>query len=595
MDISFQIVFAFLIFIFMLLKLSSSSRTKKLTPCLPPGPWKLPIIGNIHHLGGSLPHQRFKSLAEKYGPLMHLQLGELSVIVVSSPETAKEVMKTHDVNFADRPYLYANKVICKGARNISFSPYRDYWRQIRKICSQELLSPTRVQSFGPAREEEVSNFIKSISEHVGNQINLSEKIISLTYGMTARSAFGKKCKDQELFIELVKEASAAAAGFNISDLYPSSTLLPILMGFKAKLENIRGRYDEITGNIIKEHQAKKVVIYEDEDLVDVLLRFQGDVEFPLSIADMKSIIMEPDIAFAFLIFIFMLLKLSSSSRTKKLTPCLPPGPWKLPIIGNIHHLGGSLPHQRFKSLAEKYGPLMHLQLGELSVIVVSSPETAKEVMKTHDVNFADRPYLYANKVICKGARNISFSPYGDYWRQIRKICSQELLSPTRVQSFGPAREEEVSNFIKSISEHVGNQINLSEKIISLTYGMTARSAFGKKCKDQELFIELVKEASAAAAGFNISDLYPSSNLLPILMGFKAKLENIRGRYDEITGNIIKEHQAKKVVIYEDEDLVDVLLRFQGDVEFPLSIADMKSIIMEKELRILSSIDVSNGI
>ncbi|GJT31752.1 cytochrome P450 71D11-like protein [Tanacetum coccineum] len=94
--------------------------------------------------------------------------------------------------------------------------------------------------------------------------------------MTARSAFGMKCKDQELFIELVKEASAAAAGFHISDLFPSSTLLSKLIGFKAKLEDIRGRYEEINGNIIKEHQAKKVVTYEDEDLVDVLLRYEGE-------------------------------------------------------------------------------------------------------------------------------------------------------------------------------------------------------------------------------------------------------------------------------------------------------------------------------
>lgn len=228
---------------------------------------------------------------------------------------------------------------------------------------------------------------------------------------------------------------------------------------------------------------------------------------------------------------------------------------------------------------------MHLQLGELSVMVVSSPETAKEVMKTHDVNFSDRPYLFASSVICNGATNLTFAPYGDYWRRLRKICSMELLSPMRVQSFTSTREEEVSKLIKSISEHVGSPIDLSQRIFSLTYGITARVAFGKKCKHQESFIALVKEASAAASGFNVSDLYPSSTMLPLLTGFKAKLEKIRGRFEEITGNIIEEHQAKKgetIVGDVDEDLVDVLLRYQehGDVQtFPLSIANIKAVIL----------------
>ncbi|KAJ0792325.1 putative premnaspirodiene oxygenase [Helianthus annuus] len=290
----FQIVVAFLIFVFMLLKL-----TKKSTPNLPPGPWKLPLIGSIHHLGSSLPHQRLRDLADKYGPLMHLQLGELSVVVVSSPETAKEVMKTHDLNFADRPSVYASSVICNGATNFTFAAYGDFWRRVRKICTQELLSPMRVQSFGPTREEEVSKFIKSISEHIGSQINLSERIFSLTYGITAKAAFGKKCKDEELFIALVKDASAAAAGFNISDLFPSATLLPLVTGFKAKLEKIRDRFQEIAGNIIEEHKIKKVasnvdVSNEDEDFVDVLMRFEecGDVKFPLSEANIKAIILD---------------------------------------------------------------------------------------------------------------------------------------------------------------------------------------------------------------------------------------------------------------------------------------------------------------
>ncbi|XP_076927943.1 desmethyl-deoxy-podophyllotoxin synthase-like [Bidens hawaiensis] len=291
---SFQIVFAFFIFILMLLKL-----TKKSTPHLPPGPWKLPIIGSIHHLGTALPHQRLRELANKFGPLMHLQLGELSVIVVSSPEIAKEVMKTHDSNFSDRPYIYASSVICNGATNLTFAPYGDFWRRVRKICSQELMSPMRVQSFGPTREEEVSKFIKSIKEHVGSQINLSERIFSLTYGITAKAAFGNKCKDEDLFIALVKEASAAAGGFNVSDLFPSSTLLPLVTGFKVKIEKIRDRFEEIVGNIIEEHKTKKAdnnvgVNDEDEDFVDVLLRFQkcGDVNFPLSVANIKAIILD---------------------------------------------------------------------------------------------------------------------------------------------------------------------------------------------------------------------------------------------------------------------------------------------------------------
>ncbi|KAI3688487.1 hypothetical protein L2E82_46097 [Cichorium intybus] len=165
----------------------------------------------------------------------------------------------------------------------------------------------------------------------------------------------------------------------------------------------------------------------------------------------------------------------------------------------------------------------------------------------------------------------------------------ELLSPMRVQSFKSTREQEVSNFIKSISQHVGSPIDLSERIFSLTYGITARVAFGKKCKDQESFIALVKEASAAAAGFNVSDLYPSSTILPLLTGFKAKLEKIRERFEDIISNIIEEHQAKKAENNADadvdEDLVDVLVRFQehGDAEFPLSIANIKAVILVSEL------------
>ncbi|KAI3673856.1 hypothetical protein L6452_39986 [Arctium lappa] len=112
-----------------------------------------------------------------------------------------------------------------------------------------------------------------------------------------KAAFGKKCKDQESFISLVKEATAAAAGFNISDIFPSSTVIPLLTGYKAKLEKIRGRFEEIVDNIIEEHKAKKMaanVGEVDKDLVDVLLKVQehGDLEIPLFADDIKAVILD---------------------------------------------------------------------------------------------------------------------------------------------------------------------------------------------------------------------------------------------------------------------------------------------------------------
>lgn len=87
---------------------------------LPPGPKGLPIIGHLHLLGKN-PHQDLKKLAEEHGPITSMRFGFVPSIIVTSPEAAKQFVKTHDLNFASRPSLEAAKHITYEGKSLTFT------------------------------------------------------------------------------------------------------------------------------------------------------------------------------------------------------------------------------------------------------------------------------------------------------------------------------------------------------------------------------------------------------------------------------------------------------------------------------------------
>ncbi|KAF2320561.1 hypothetical protein GH714_028291 [Hevea brasiliensis] len=86
------------------------------------------------------------------------------------------------------------------------------------------------------------------------------------------------------------------------------------------------------------------------------------------------------------------------------------------------------------------------------ILIVSSADAAKEVLKTHDINTCSRPLLAGTGKLSYNYLDVAFTPYGDYWREMRKICVLELFSAKRVQSFQFVREEEIDLLIDSISK-----------------------------------------------------------------------------------------------------------------------------------------------
>ncbi|CAI0378853.1 unnamed protein product [Linum tenue] len=294
--------------------------------------------------------------------------------------------------------------------------------------------------------------------------------------------------------------------------------------------------------------------------------------------------------FASLLFLVPLLLFKFNRKSNPSGPAAappPPGPTKLPIIGNLHNLaGGSLPHHRLRDLANRYGGVMGLQLGQVPHLVITSAEAAREVMKTHDVVFAQRPKMLAAEILSYNFTDIAFAPYGAYWRQLRKICVLELLSAKRVKSFGSIREEEVSNAATRIADSAGREFNFSRMLFSLTHAITARVAFGKKYNGQDEFIQLVEDITRAGGGFSLADLYPSVKLLQVVSGMRSTLLRLRGETDRMLGSIIADHRSKgskeDSAAGEVDDLVDVLLKLQGNGEpdFPLTDDNIKAVIFD---------------
>ena len=248
---------------------------------------------------------------------------------------------------------------------------------------------------------------------------------------------------------------------------------------------------------------------------------------------------------------------------------LPPGPTKLPIIGNLHQLG-ALPHYSWWQLSKKYGPIMLLQLG-VPTVVVSSAEAAREFLKTHDIDCCSRPPLVGLGKFSYNHRDIGFAPYGDYWREVRKICVLEVFSTKRVQSFQFIREEEVTLLIDSIaqSSSSGSPIDLTERLMSLTANIICRIAFGKSFQVSEFgdgrFQEVVHEAMALLGGLTASDFFPYvGRIVDRLTGLHGRLERSFHEMDGFYQQVIEDHLNPGRVKEEREDIIDVLLRIERE-------------------------------
>ncbi|KAK9949055.1 hypothetical protein M0R45_004601 [Rubus argutus] len=269
-----------------------------------------------------------------------------------------------------------------------------------------------------------------------------------------------------------------------------------------------------------------------------------------------------------LIFILFTFKFLFQYKRRRYTN-LPPTPYSLPIIGHLHLLKPPV-HRTFHRLSKTHGPIFSLWFGFRRVVIVSSSAAVEECFTKNDIVLANRPRLLLGKHIGYNWSTVGASPYGDHWRNLRRIGAIEIFSSQRLNMFSTIRKDEVKHLVRklSVSSSSGNfsKVEMKSMFHELTFNIIMTMVAGKRyygndvnVSDKEVakqFREMMMEAISYGGAANPADFLPILNWTGA-GGYETKVRELGKRIDAFLQGLIDEHRGIK-----RNTMIDHLLSLQ---------------------------------
>ncbi|MCD7464794.1 hypothetical protein HAX54_053424 [Datura stramonium] len=236
---------------------------------------------------------------------------------------------------------------------------------------------------------------------------------------------------------------------------------------------------------------------------------------------------------------------------------------------------------------------MLLHLGSKPVVVASSAEVARDIMKTHDLVWSNRPKSSIADGLIFGSKDVAFSSYGEYWRQIRSVIVLHLLSNKKVQLYRDLREEETSNMIEKIRKGCNSScavIDVRDVLCCMTNNIINKVAFGRTNNEGESGAHakaVLEELLALLGVFNIGDYIPWLKWVNKINGLNTRVNKVAKDLDAFLEGVIEERVIRnKKEEYssagEAKDFLEVLLEIQNGKEtgFPLQRDSLKALLLD---------------
>ncbi|KAI3883095.1 hypothetical protein MKW92_040349 [Papaver armeniacum] len=132
---------------------------------------------------------------------------------------------------------------------------------------------------------------------------------------------------------------------------------------------------------------------------------------------------------------------------------LPPGPPGWPLVGNL--LQVVLQRRPFmyivRDLRLKYGPIFTMQMGQRTLVIISSSELIHEALVQKGPIFASRPEESPTRLLFSvGKCTINSAQYGPLWRTLRRNFVTELINPARIRQCSWIRKWALENHLRRL-------------------------------------------------------------------------------------------------------------------------------------------------
>ncbi|XP_041998883.1 cytochrome P450 81Q32-like isoform X2 [Salvia splendens] len=257
---------------------------------------------------------------------------------------------------------------------------------------------------------------------------------------------------------------------------------------------------------------------------------------------------------------------------------LPPTPFPaLPFIGHIYLLHRPF-HRSLSQVSRRYGPALFLRLGSRPVLLISSPSLAEECLsKNNDVIFANRPDLLNGRYFGYDYTSLSWSSYGDHWRNLRRISSLELLSSQRLHTLSHIRADEAFSLARKLYHLTKDEpekvVEVKSALFEFTFNVLTRMITGKRyygksaenSREAKVLEEIAAATSEVAFETNVVDFLPLMRWFGF-GGVEKKLMSIHDKRDEFMQRVINDNRKLMEmnidIDVKKKSMVQVLLDFQ---------------------------------